>query len=340
MRVMVSCIILLAGCFSQVFSQENTNSGFLLGAVARLERLHDAAIQEVQFYSNEIRKADITIQKSESILQRAKEQNNAEAERIAQNAIALAKSAKEKNLLAKSAAEIKLLQIEFSLNTARNEFKDPISGMENYEAIVSAYTGRTTVQKSDGTTFTVDKSRPLFLRKGDLVTTNDYGGLELQTLGGRGNIRLSENTKIEIGDNSDAGIEFIKLFKGKIKVAVEKLEIFEKDLEKMVKSYEEDLKSVNDELKARIVKEYKERKANILKYRNKFEVRCPYGTGAIRSTRFSVTTDDFGNVEFIVTEGIVELRSTKSRQKVELKAGEKAVILKDGTISKPEKAGG
>lgn len=333
-------LLLLIVCFSFLFARQNPNGGFLLSTILKLEKNRDAIKQDIQFYENEIRQADSNIQKAENILQRAREQNNAKAEQIAQNAIALAKDAKAKNLSAKSAAQNQLLQIEFSLYTTKNEFSNPVPGMENYQAIMSAYTGQTTVQKSDGTTFTVDKTRPLFLKKGDILTTNSNSSLELQNLGGRGNVKLSENTKIEIGDDSEAEFEFIKLLKGKIEVAVENLEIFEKDLEKLIKSYEADLKTVKDEFKEKIVKEFKSRKAKILKYRNKFEVRSSYGAGAIRNTRFSVKADDFGNLEFIVSEGVVELSSPKSEKKIEVKAGEKAVISKDGIISKPEKAGG
>jgi hypothetical protein len=330
-------LILTFAFFTNISAQNNE---FLLGTIFKLERTQEAIRGEIRFYEMEIKKTEDNISKSEKIIYLAREQNNPEAEKIAQNALIIAKDTKAKNISARNAAEAKLLQTEFALYTAKNEFNNPIPSMENYEAIMSAYTGQPKVQNADGTTFTIDKTRPLFLKKGSVVTTNADSGLELQTFGGRGSIKLSGNTKIEIGKDSDAENEFIKLLQGKIEIGIEKLEVFEKDLEKLIKSYEEDLKTIKDEIKEKIVKEYKARKEAQREKRRKFYLQHSAGIAAVRGTRFSAKADDSGSIEFIVTEGIVELSSPKSGKKVEVKAGEKATISKDGIISKPEKTGG
>lgn len=341
LNLLLFAMVVLIVCFPQVLAQDNPNGGFLISTIFKLEKKRDSIKQEIQVFESEIRRADINIQKSENIIQRAREQNNAKAEQIALNALLLSKDAKERNTSAKTAAENALRQIEVSLWAATTELQNPIPNMENFEATMSGYTGRTTVQKADGTTFSVGKGRPLFLKKGDVVTTDSNSGLELQNLGGRGTVKLSENTKIEMGDDSEAEFEFFKLLKGKVDVAVENLEAFEKDFEKLIKNYEQDLKTVKDDFKAKIVKEYRSKRAAILKYRNKLEIRTPSGgCCAIRATRFSVKVDEIGNEEVVVTEGIVELKPPKEEKKVILKAGEKATISKDGIISKSEKAGG
>lgn len=327
-------LLLTVTFFSNISAQ---NSDFLLGTIFKLERIQTAVKDEIRFYEKEIKKTEENISKSEKIINLARQQNNSEAEHIAQNALVIAKDAKEKNLAAKSAAETKLRQVEVSLWAAKMELQNPIPSMENYEAIMSAYIGQTTVQKADSTRFTVDNSRPLFLKSGDTVMTNADSSLELQNFGGRGNLKILENTKIEIGDKSDPETEIIKLLKGKIEVSIEKLEVFEKELEKLIKSYEEDLKTVKDGIKEKIVKEYKARKEAQRQKRKKFLLQHSAGIAAVRGTQFSAKADYLGNIEFIVTEGIIVLSSPQSKKKVDVKAGEKAVISKDGIISKPEK---
>lgn len=334
----LSAFVFLISLFCITSAQENND--FLLGSIFKLEGLSKTTIQEIQFYENEIRKTDYNIEKSESILKRAREQGNAEAERIAQNAIFIAKEARTRNLSAKSLAETKLSQINLTLISVKNEFIKPISNAEKIASVMTNYTGRISVQTLSGMPFTIDKSRPVFFEKGDVITTFANSNLELQTLSGRGNLKLLENSKIEIGDNSNPEIEFLKLITGKIEVNLEKMEAFERDFEQLIKAYENDLKTIKDEFKAKAVKEFKAKKAAILKFNKKFEVRSCCGAGATRSTRFSVRVDDLGNTEFIVMEGNVELSSPKSEKKVVVKAGEMAFILKDGSISKPKNIGG
>jgi hypothetical protein len=333
-------LLLLMTCLTTP-AQENSNDYFWLGNVLRLERDCESARRDVRFYEDQIQRAEKTIATSEDIVRRAREQGKPEAERVALNTIARAKETRANAAAKRDAAQKKLDDLTFALNFARTEFLriEPKAG--SFASVMTNSTGLVSVQPLDGPPVVIDKNRPLVLKKGDLLVTAASSELELQTLGGRGNLKLAENTRIEIGEDPEAKTEFIKLVKGRIDVGVQPIEVYEKDLETLIKRYEEDLKTVKDGFKERIVKEYKRQKVKILKYRNKFEIRTPSGSCcAIRATRFSVKVDDDGNEEVIVTEGVVELAPPAAENKIILKAGEKAVISKDGTISKPEKIGG
>jgi hypothetical protein len=165
-----------------------------------------------------------------------------------------------------------------------------------------------------------------------------YGGsVELQTLGGRGNLKIGEYTQLEIGESADSAAELIKLAKGKIDVQIENLDAFEKALEQKIKAYENDLKAVKDEFKQQMVSQYRAARKSIFQYRKRFEIRTPCVAGATRSTRFSVEVDAVGNSIVVVTEGSFELMPLKGAEKVIVSAGEKVFVSKVGEISKPIK---
>lgn len=337
----LSVLILITVFCVTVFAQEINaeKSNFLLSVIFKLERLSDVAQNEIQFLDGEIRKADDNIRKSENIIRLARERGNTEAERIASGALASAQDAKAKNLAAKQALETKFLQIKQALGTVKNELAQSAGNPQKIESMVTSFKGRVSVQKAgEGKPFEIAGNNPVFLEKGDVIVTYGGSAVELQTLGGRGNLKLGEYTQIEIGKNEgDAEAESIKLVKGKIEADIEKLEAFEKALDEKIEAYENDLKTAKDELKQKIVSQYKATRKSILKYRKKFEIKTPCIAGATRSTRFSVEVDAVGNTVVAVTEGSFELNPLTGGEKVIVNAGEKIFVSKEGEISKPVK---
>lgn len=69
--------------------------------------------------------------------------------------------------------------------------------------------------------------------------------------------------------------------------------------------------------------------------KNKFEVRCSGGAGAVRGTMFYVDAKG-ASATFRVIEGTVEVSNPKGGKTVEVNAGYLAVARKGGTVSSPK----
>jgi len=72
-------------------------------------------------------------------------------------------------------------------------------------------------------------------------------------------------------------------------------------------------------------------RAHLIKYRSRFEVRTPSGSGAIRGTDFSVKAFSSGS-RFEVFKGVVWVHPIDSDEGVEVHAGEGCDILKEGGV--------
>lgn len=330
--------LLIGLCIGGFAQDANTSAAnFLLGVIFKLEAMHDSAVADIRRLDSEIRKADGTIEKAEKIIQLAREKGNSEAEAIAQSALATAKDARSKNLVSKAAFESTLRQIDLALAAAKNKLAGTLGRAERIESMVSNFTGRVSVQKKGELPFAIDPSRPVFLEKGDVVTTYGKSSVELQFLEGRGTLKLGEYSRIEMAEDTGADIQAIKLVQGAVNIGVEKIETFDRALEKKIEGYEVDLKTVKDEVKQRIVNEYKAKKATVNKFKQKFEVRTPACVLANRATRFIVRLDGPERTDVVVFEGSVEIRPLKATKSFVVEAGYKAIFSADGVVSGPEK---
>jgi hypothetical protein len=331
--------LLIAFCIGGFAQDASTPAAnFLLGVIFKLEAMHDSAVADIRRLEGEIRKADGTIERAEKIVQLAREKGNSEAEVIAQSAQATAKDARSKNLVSKAAFESTLRQIDLALAAAKNKLAGTLGTAERIESMVSNFTGRVSVQKKREPPFEIDPSRPVFLEKGDVVTTYDKSSVELQFLEGRGTLKLGDYSRIEMTENPGSGIESLTLAKGKIDVKVEKTETFESGLEETVEKYKLDLQRTKDEVKQRIVDEFNATKAAVKKkISKKFEVRTGSGAMSVRGTRFIVRLDGPERTEVIVFEGSVEIRPLRSSSSLVVEAGYRIIFSPNGILSGPDR---
>jgi len=329
-------LVLCVGGFAQDANTSAAN--FLLGVIFKLEVMHDSAVADIRRLEGEIRKADGAIEKAERIIRLAREQGNSEAERVAQGALATTKDARSKNLDSKASFESTLRQIDLALAAAKNKLAGTLGRSERIEAMVSKFTGRVSVQKKDELPFEIEPSRPVFLERGDVVTTYGKSSVELQFLEGRGTLKLGEFSRIETADDAGDGIQALTLVKGTIDIGIEKTETFESALEAMVEKYKLDLQTVKDEVKQRIVDEFTATKANVKKkISKKFEVRTASGAMSVRGTRFIVRLDGPERTEVIVFEGAVEIMPLRSSSSLVVEAGYRIIFSPDGVLSGPDK---
>lgn len=328
-------LLLIAFCVS-AFSQDTKDgqANFLLGVIFKLETMHDAAVQEIGQLENEIRKADATIAKAEKIIQLARDRGNSEAEATAQGLLATTREIRSKNIDSKTTLEGKLRQIDLALATVRNKLAGSLGRSERIESMVSNFTGRVSVQKKGERPYDIDPGRPVFLEKGDVVTTYGKSSVEMQFLEGRGTLKLGEYSRVEMAEDTGADIQAINLVQGAVNIGVEKLDIYDKALGKKIEAYEADLKTVKDEVKQKIVNVYR---AKLEKIRKKFEVRTPSFAMSIRATRFIVRLDGAERSEVIMLEGSVEVKPVNAAKRFVVEAGYKTVFSADGIFSGPEK---
>ena len=108
-------------------------NNWLLGVIFKLERMREAAIEDIQKYEGEIQKCDNTISKSENIVRLAQQQGNVKAEEIAREASIKAQEARIKNREKKNSAELNRKRVEIALAYAKTGGKDLESTVEQVE---------------------------------------------------------------------------------------------------------------------------------------------------------------------------------------------------------------
>ena len=97
--IVTAMIIMLLVCTGNSRAQmtDLERGNWLLGVVFKLQGMRDDALADIQRYETGIRKANDIISRSEKIVSLARQKGNAEAERIAGNALTKARDARQKN---------------------------------------------------------------------------------------------------------------------------------------------------------------------------------------------------------------------------------------------------
>jgi hypothetical protein len=314
-------------CDAQPMGPERSH--WLLGVIFKLETMRDKAIADIQKYEGEIQKCDNTINKSESIVRLAQQNGNAKAEQIAREASIKAQEAKSKNRDHKTSAELNKKRAEVGLATVKNELSKALSQPQQVKSIITNYSGRVSIQKKNGEIIDVGGNQTRLLDKGDDIVTYSNSSAELQFLDGRGSLRVAESSRVKM-EEDDTGTEVMRIIQGKVSIGVEKGETYQKMMEEKLKEYKEKVSNIPEEYE----KLWKGLKGRI---QSRFEVRSPYGCGAVRGTQFLVYQDEKTGTDLIVLEGSVEMKGNEGDKTIVVNAGYKGSITKDGIVSEPQK---
>jgi hypothetical protein len=327
-------VVITSGLSPAILSAQDSNvqrNNWLLGVLFKLERMRDSAVADIRKCGQEIQKSESTIRKSEDILMQARQKGNVQAENIALQALTKAQEAKRTNEKNKSMAELKKRKTDLAIANIRNLVAKQSSINSEIRSVVTNHTGRVEINRL-GETISLDDNRAGYLEPGDTIRTYGNSSAEMQFLDGRGTLKIGPYSQFKMEEDS-SGTQIVNMLKGKMHIAVEKMDEYQKEMEENIRAYREDLQTVEDEAKRELVKAYYGLKGKS----KKFEVRTPMRVIAIRATEFLVFEDDMKGTELIVLEGSVEMKGTKGEKTIIVNAGHRAICTKEGTCSGPEK---
>lgn len=313
-KLMLLGLLLVVFTQAGVFAKEDNTavwSATQMGMIFKFERQKDDVLER-------IRKTDEMILKAQNLISRAQAADNAAAETIAIRALQSAQETKRKY-------EQKKIQIEKNSAYVHNRMADK-SGMNmKIGGMVTQHTGRVQVTsgKPPYDTVLLDGDRAGYFEEGDTLSTYNNSRAEIECFDGRGTLKIGEYSSVKM-EKKDETTEALNLIKGKIYVAVEKIEA----LEKWAQEKGSQLADDPDEF---LKKEFKKIEARTKQYSKKFEVRTPSGSGAVRGTTFTVTINDTGTTVFEMIEGRVDVTNQKTSEVLSIKGGEKITIAPDGT---------
>ena len=298
----------------------------LLNAVFKLEDNIKKVDKHIQRYENEIAKCDKTINNSNNIISLAKQNGNKDAEKVALTALNKSTQAKQKNLDLLNSAKLKKRQSEKILTSLKDQLSQNNGDNPSVKGAALNYSGNVMIKKNSGQEFKLDENNSSLFENGDIITTAENSKLEMQFLEGRGNLILGEKSELKL--NKDDSTDVIDMIKGKVKLSVQKIEEYEKALTDKYEELENSMLPTDKNLE----KLFGKIRARINKLNKKFEVRTPSAVCAVRGTEFHIYEYD-NSTELIITEGVVEMKSTTNLKTVLVKQGEKGVVSNDGTVS-------
>jgi len=120
--------------------------------------------------------------------------------------------------------------------------------------------------EKQGNTTKLGKDSVFCLKPGEVIVTKDNSSVEMQFLNGRGAVRIGEHSRVSIEEN-ESGSQTINMIKGKIHIAVNKLDEYRKMIEEKLKPYKEleNPSTVKDVLMQEIAEVYEQKKDRIEK---------------------------------------------------------------------------
>jgi tetratricopeptide (TPR) repeat protein len=331
----ISLIILIVSIFSSFgFADEGPrySNDFLLSVYFKAVELRDNAIAEIKKIDMEIQKNEEAIKKSERIISLAQQRNDEkakQAEIIARNGLAKAAEAKARNEETKKELERLRTRADRSLATVQNMLARNNGSNQKVKGFISGFSGRVEILKADGTAVTAENN---FLEPGDTVLTYD-GSAEIQMLDGRATTTIGPYSEFLMKKDTPEE-QAVELLKGKVYMAVDKIDEFAKKMKEKIEQYKEDLQTVKD-----INKE------DIKYLRNQFTLfmklisqegclnnRCPTAICGIRGTKLTSEIKEDKAMEITVLEGAVEVNIPELNQSISLKEGNRVIIAKDGIV--------
>ena len=323
---------------------------WLLGVVFKLQGMRDDALADIQRYETGIRKANDIISRSEKIVSLARQKGNAEAERIAGNALTKARDARQKNEELRRQAELRKKRADIAFANVHNLLAKQSSMKTGIRSVVTGRTGRVTIfSKRLNKSIHLDDNQAAFLEPGDEIWTFGNSSVEMQFLDGRGTLKLGEYSKFKLEEDKQ-GTQIINMLKGKIHIGVDKLDDYREMMEENIRRYKSDATLVKDEVVGRLVEEHEKLQERLEKARRGYRstsplwpllpgtlIRTPTMVLGIRNTEFLVFEQEGVGTEIIVLEGTVEVKAIKGEKTFLVDAGNRIHVTKDGVISKPEK---
>jgi hypothetical protein len=319
-------LILLIISYSFIFAQEpiSDKNIWMLSTLTRLQNNIKIFDDKISHYEIEISKCDRNISVSENIISAAKQKGNLKAEQTAMDALQKSYTAKEKNISLRNSVNKLKKQAGEILSLVRNKLSGSIRNELTVEAVTLKYTGDISIRKSNGEQYNLNDSRGLFIENGDFISTSANSKIDLQFLGGRGDLSIGENSGVKF-IKSDS-LDIIEILSGRIKAGVKKMEEFEKDLYVKYEEYKNSLGSLpplEDILKSWLAK--------------KFKMKTTSGTSAIRGTEFILNHNENKGTEIIVLKGTVEMTSSDGLESILLNSSYKGILDINGRVTSPEK---
>jgi hypothetical protein len=136
MRNRIGVCLLLFSCLlgtSLAQDRDVQKANWLLDVKFKLEGLKQTALDDIRKYEAEIQKCQATIDKCENVISLARQQNNARAEGIAQEAMTKAQAARAKNTDLKKGAELNKKRAEIALAYVNSDGKDLEAKLEQID---------------------------------------------------------------------------------------------------------------------------------------------------------------------------------------------------------------
>jgi len=327
-------IILLFTGVAYAYDEPQYNSNFLLSVLFKAQELRDKATMEIRKIDMEIKKNEEAIQKSEKIISLAQQKGNTKAEMVARDALMKATEAKRKNEETKAGWELNKMRADRSYAAIQNMFSQNLGSSKQIKGFMSNYTGNVYIIKANGEKASPDNG---FLDPGDKVWTGD-GTAEMQMLDGRATAKLGPYSEFVMKKDTPQE-QVVELLKGKVYMAVDKIDEYAKKMKEKIDQYKEDLqtiKQLNKEDIADLKKEIRKRQF-LLEHRECHlgpdeKIYCITAVCAVRGTKFTSEIKDNNTYEVIVLEGIVDVTIPEKDKTLSVDTGNKAIIGVDGDV--------
>lgn len=268
---------------------------------------------------SKIRKADETIAKANTLIDRARQLNNQAAEAVAFKALQTAEANKR-------SLESKKLQIDRNIAYVRNRMYEQAKLNTKIGGMVTNVSGRVRVisGKPPYEAVTMDGEHPGYFEEGDTIET--YGGsrADIQFLDGRGNMAIGEYSRVTMEQKSPLS-EVLTVAKGQIHASVDKAEVYGKWVESQAQRAADDPEKLLNQ-------DFSAIRAWVKSKSKKFEVRTPSAVTSIRGTTFGISVDDNGGTVIELEEGALAVFNPKKGGETLLHGGEKATVGTEGEI--------
>ena len=327
-------IILLFTGVAYAYDEPQYNSNFLLSVLFKAQELRDKATMEIRKIDMEIKKNEEAIQKSEKIISLAQQKGNTKAEMVARDALMKATEAKRKNEETKAGWELNKMRADRSYAAIQNMLSRNLGSSKQIKGFMTNYTGNVYIIKANGEKASPDNG---FLDPGDKVWTGN-GSAEIQMLDGRGSATLGPYSEFVMKKDTPQE-QVVELLKGKVYMAVDKIDEYAKKMNEKIDQYKEDLqtiKQLNKEDIADLKKEIRKRQF-LLEHRECHlgpdeKIYCITAVCAVRGTKFTSEIKDNNTYEVIVLEGIVDVTIPEKDKTLSVDTGNKAIIGVDGDV--------
>lgn len=284
----------------------------------------------------EIAKNNETIQKSEKIIALAQQRSDAkakQAESVVRDALMKAQEAKRTNEETRRHWELQKIRADKSYATIQNMLSQKYDYKQQIKGFLTNYAGNVWIIKANGEKTSLNNG---FLEPGDKVMTGD-GTADIQMLDGRANAKLGPYSEFVIKKDTPEE-QFLKLFKGKVYMAVDKIDDYVKKMKEKIDQYNENVQTIKQLNKEDIndLENYIKRKKFLLEnhgcHSDSYgKIYCITAVCTVRGTKF-ISEIKENNIEVTVMEGIVDVSIPEKNETSSVKAGNKAIISANDVI--------